>query len=117
MAALQRRGVRTAPAIARDGGSWGLVAAYFLWWIVTTLTSIAPWQSLLGNFGRGLGLLTFGSAILLFPLVRSECRSPRAVRASSTRRCSEARQSVSSLSDRPSGGTRCRRDGTPPWRR
>ena len=33
-----------------------------------------------GNFGRGLGLLTFGSAILLFPLVRSECRSPRAAR-------------------------------------
>ena len=60
---------------------WGIVAAYFLWWIVTTLTSLAPWQSLLGNFGRGLGLLTFGSAILLFPLVRSECRSPRAVRA------------------------------------
>ena len=64
-------------------GRWlgGIVAAYFLWWIVTTLTSLAPWQSLLGNFGRGLGLLTFGSAILLFPLVRSECRSPRAVRA------------------------------------
>ena len=60
---------------------WGIVAAYFLWWIVTTLTSLSPWQSLLGNFGRGLGLLTFGSAILLFPLVRSECRSPRAVRA------------------------------------
>jgi hypothetical protein len=59
----------------------GIVAAYFLWWVVTTLTSLAPWQSLLGNFGRGLGLLTFGSAILLFPLVRSECRSPRAVRA------------------------------------
>ena len=64
-------------------GRWlsGMVAAYFLWWIVTTLTSLSPWQSLLGNFGRGLGLLTFGSAILLFPLVRSECRSPRAVRA------------------------------------
>ena len=60
---------------------WGIIAAYFLWWIVTTLTSLSPWQSLLGNFGRGLGLLTFGSAILLFPLVRSECRSPRAVRA------------------------------------
>src|SRR6185295_6290483 len=64
-------------------GRWlgGIVAAYFLWWIVTTLTSLAPWQSLLGNFGRGLGLLTFGSTILLFPLVWSECRSPRAVRA------------------------------------
>jgi len=81
---IQRRERPARP----DGGPdrsgrwlWGIVAAYFLWWIVTTLTSLSPWQSLLGNFGRGLGLLTFGSAILLFPLVRSECRSPRTVRA------------------------------------
>jgi len=78
---IQRR-TRPAGTFERSG-RWlgGIVVAYFLWWIVTTLTSLSPWQSLLGNFGRGLGLLTFGSAILLFPLVRSECRSPRAVRA------------------------------------
>jgi hypothetical protein len=80
----QRRSSPARTAGASDGFRrwlWGIIAAYFFWWILTTLTSLAPWQSLLGNFGRGLGLLTFGSAILLFPLVWSECRTPRAVRA------------------------------------
>jgi hypothetical protein len=82
LAWLTQRRERPDGAPDRSGRSLsGIVAAYFLWWIVTTLTSLSPWQSLLGNFGRGLGLLTFGSAILLFPLVLSECRSPRAVRA------------------------------------
>jgi hypothetical protein len=63
-----------------NGWVRGIVAIYGLWWVITTLASLALGQSLFGNFGRGLGLVTFGSAILLFPLVRSECRSPRAVR-------------------------------------
>jgi cytochrome c-type biogenesis protein CcmH/NrfG len=51
------------------------------WWAITTVTSIAPLQSLLGSFGRGMGLLTMASAALMFFLVQSECRTPRAVRA------------------------------------
>ena len=51
------------------------------WWAITTLTSIAPLQSLLGSFGRGMGLLTMASAALMFFLVQSECRTPRAVRS------------------------------------
>jgi Flp pilus assembly protein TadD len=50
------------------------------WWAITTVTSIAPLQSLLGSFGRGMGLLTLASAALMFFLVQSECRTPRAVR-------------------------------------
>ena len=41
------------------------------------MTSIAPLQSVLGTFGRGMGLLTIGSAVLLFFLIQSECRAPR----------------------------------------
>lgn len=51
------------------------------WWAITTATSIAPLQSLLGSFGRGMGLLTMTSAALMFFLVQSECRTPRAVRS------------------------------------
>jgi cytochrome c-type biogenesis protein CcmH/NrfG len=51
------------------------------WWAITTATSIAPLQSLLGSFGRGMGLLTLASAALMFFLVQSECRTPRAVRS------------------------------------
>jgi cytochrome c-type biogenesis protein CcmH/NrfG len=51
------------------------------WWAITTATSIAPLQSLLGSFGRGMGLLTMASAALMFFLVQSECRTPRAVRS------------------------------------
>lgn len=61
--------------------TWPLavVAAYGLWWVVTTLTGLAPGQSLLGNFGRGLGLVAFGAAILMFAVAWSACRSPAAV--------------------------------------
>jgi hypothetical protein len=51
------------------------------WWAITTATSIAPLQSLLGSFGRGMGLLTLASAALMFFLVQSEGRTPRAVRS------------------------------------
>lgn len=51
------------------------------WWAITTATSIAPLQSLLGSFGRGMGLLTMASASLVFFLVQAECRTARAVRS------------------------------------
>lgn len=57
------------------------VVAYAAWSVITTVTSIAPAQSLLGNFGRGMGLLTVGSATVLFFLVRHECKTPEAIRA------------------------------------
>jgi hypothetical protein len=60
---------------------WWVVVAYLTWWLITTVTSVAPWQSLQGNFGRGMGFLTVGAAGLLFFLVRFECRTPEAVRA------------------------------------
>jgi tetratricopeptide (TPR) repeat protein len=68
---------------AAPGTRWlgAIVAAYALWWVITAVVGLAPAQSISGNFGRGLGLLTFGSTILLFPLVWSECRSSRAVAA------------------------------------
>ena len=59
----------------------GIILACLSWWAITTVTSIAPLQSLLGSFGRGMGLLTMVSAALTFFLVRSECRTPRAVRS------------------------------------
>jgi hypothetical protein len=75
-----------APAGSRPARACGtrvlgwIVAAYGAWWVLTTIVSIAPGQSLLGNFGRGLGLAAVGSAVLLFPLVRAECRTAPAVR-------------------------------------
>lgn len=57
----------------------GIVLACFAWWAITTVTSIAPLQSVFGSFGRGMGLLTMGSAVLLFFLIRSECRTARAI--------------------------------------
>jgi hypothetical protein len=59
----------------------GIILACLSWWAITTVTSIAPLQSLLGSFGRGMGLLTMASAALMFFLVQSECRTPRAVRS------------------------------------
>jgi cytochrome c-type biogenesis protein CcmH/NrfG len=59
----------------------GIILCCASWWIITTATSIAPLQSLLGTFGRGMGLLTMASAALIFFLVQSECRTPRAVRS------------------------------------
>jgi hypothetical protein len=58
-----------------------VVVAYLAWWLITTVVSVAPLQSLQGNFGRGMGLLTLGAAGVLFFLIRSECRTPEAVRA------------------------------------
>jgi cytochrome c-type biogenesis protein CcmH/NrfG len=59
----------------------GIVLACFAWWTITTVTSIAPLQSVFGSFGRGMGLLTMGSAVLLFFLIQSECRTPGAIRS------------------------------------
>ena len=58
-----------------------IVLACLAWWTLTTVTSIAPLQSLLGSFGRGMGLLTMAAAALTFFLVQSECRTPRVVRS------------------------------------
>jgi hypothetical protein len=58
-----------------------IVLACLAWWVVTTVTSVAPPQSVLGSFGRGTGLLAVGSAALLFFLVRSDVRTARGVRS------------------------------------
>jgi hypothetical protein len=58
-----------------------LIVASLGWWVIATVTSIAPMQSVVGTFGRGMGLLTIGSAALLFFVVQSECRTPTAIRA------------------------------------
>ncbi|HYB44364.1 MAG TPA: hypothetical protein VEL75_21495, partial [Candidatus Methylomirabilis sp.] len=55
------------------------IAASLGWWFITTAVSIAPGQSLLGVFGRGMGLITIGAAALVFFVVRIECRSARAM--------------------------------------
>ena len=66
----------------RAGRIFGWIAvAYLAWWAITTAASIAPGQSLLGNFGRGMGFLSVASGVALFFLVRSECRTPEAARA------------------------------------
>ncbi|HXJ84679.1 MAG TPA: hypothetical protein VMS64_39060, partial [Candidatus Methylomirabilis sp.] len=51
------------------------------WTVLTTVTSVAPMQSLLGTFGRGMGLLTIGSATLLFFVIQSQCRTLHAARS------------------------------------
>jgi hypothetical protein len=58
-----------------------MVLGFLLWTAVTTLTSIAPIQSLLGALGRGMGFVTIASAVLLFFVIQAECRSPRAVQS------------------------------------
>lgn len=73
------RGV--APPDKRARVLRGIILSCVSWWAITTATSIAPLQSLLGSFGRGMGLLTMTSATLMFFLVQSECRTPRAVRS------------------------------------
>jgi len=59
---------------------WAILASLG-WSLITTVTSIAPGQSVVGSFGRGMGLLTVGSGAVLFFLVHSECRRPEAARA------------------------------------
>jgi hypothetical protein len=76
------RRVNSAPTLG--GGTRFLrfaAGAYVAWWAITTATSIAPAQSLLGSFGRGMGLLTVASAVCAFFIVHSECRTPAAAQA------------------------------------
>jgi len=44
------------------------VVAYAAWYALTTALSLSPPQSLVGYFGRGLGLLAFLAALAAFPL-------------------------------------------------
>ena len=59
----------------------GIVLACMSWSVITTVASVAPAQSVLGIFGRGMGVLTLGFAALVFFLTQAECRSPRGVRS------------------------------------
>src|SRR5262249_44655678 len=78
----RRRAESPLPANDRAARVVGwIVVAYLAWWVITTATSIAPLQSLVGNFGRGMGLLSVASGVALFFLVKSECRTPAAARA------------------------------------
>ncbi len=77
-------GRRRASAPPADGLTRALrwaVLALLGWAVVTTATSIAPGQSLLGVFGRGMGLLPASAAVAVFFLARSACRGPAATRA------------------------------------
>ena len=58
-----------------------LVLASIAWGLVMTVASIAPVQSILGSFGRGVGMLTMGGAALLFFLIQREYRTLRDVRS------------------------------------
>ncbi|MGH2607691.1 MAG: hypothetical protein ACRDHF_01265 [Tepidiformaceae bacterium] len=58
-----------------------VVLAYLAWAVITTVTSVAPAQSVLGNFGRGVGVLTIGLAALLFFLTQSAFRAGGDVRS------------------------------------
>ena len=57
-----------------------IVLAYLSWSVITTAASVAPAQSVLGSFGRGVGLLTIVCTALLFFLAQSTCRSARPTR-------------------------------------
>jgi tetratricopeptide (TPR) repeat protein len=76
------RGPRPAAAAPGAGARLvrGLLLASLAWSVITTVTSLAPLQSVMGSFGRGMGLFTTGSATLLFLLVLSECRTERIAR-------------------------------------
>ena len=87
------------------------------WWAIITATSIAPLQSLLGSFGRGIGLLTMTSAALMFFLVQSECRTPGAVRSIVDIALLGSVRSACWRSVKPEGGIRCRSRGIPRWPR
>jgi hypothetical protein len=52
-----------------------ILAAYAAWWLLTTIMSVAPVQSLVGSLARGFGLLTVLAAVALFPLVQEACRT------------------------------------------
>src|SRR5262249_48858988 len=57
------------------------VLAVFGWTVIATVTSVAPIQSVLGTFGRGLGLMTIGAVTLLFFVIRTECRTTETARS------------------------------------
>src|SRR5262249_17923478 len=66
-----------------DGGTRAvgvIIALWLVWRSLATVVSIAPLQSILGSFGRGMGLITACSAALLFVIVWTECRQAPAVR-------------------------------------
>ena len=69
-----------SPDLASRVVSWTVLAS-LAWTAITTVTSVAPIQSVLGTFGRGMGLLTIGAVTLLFFVIRTECRTPEAVRS------------------------------------
>jgi len=58
-----------------------MVLGFLLWTATTTVTSVAPLQSLFGAFGRGIGFVTIASAAILFFVIQAECRSPHAVQS------------------------------------
>jgi hypothetical protein len=81
IAGMRQGRARMASEPDRGGRALGwVVLAYLSWSVITTVVSVAPTQSVLGSFGRGVGLMTLGFAALLFFLTRSECRTGRAVR-------------------------------------
>src|SRR5712691_8903163 len=70
----------SAPAFDRPGRVVaGLVILCTAWSLLATVTSVAPVQSLLGTFGRGVGLLTIALTALAFFVVRTRCRTPGAI--------------------------------------
>jgi tetratricopeptide (TPR) repeat protein len=78
---VARGGGRAERSTIVDGPTrvlWWTVVAYAAWWCVPTVTSIAVGLSVLGNFGRGMGLITTASAAALFFIARTECRTPQA---------------------------------------
>lgn len=77
----ERCGRTPAPADNRSRVVRGIVLACLAWWAIATVTSVAPLQSVFGSFGRGMGLLTMGSGVLLFFLIQAECRTTRAIRS------------------------------------
>ena len=58
-----------------------VIAACVTWWVITTLLSVAPLLSVLGSFGRGMGVLTLCSTAMFFFVVSAECRSASTVRS------------------------------------
>lgn len=71
-----------APAGTASAGADGplravrwTLAACAVWWALATALSIAPGQSLWGEFGRGFGLVVFLATLVLFAIVQTEVTS------------------------------------------
>jgi len=78
------RSASAQPHASPDRRGWALrsiVLAGLAWSAIATATSVAPPLSLLGSFGRGMGLVTIASAVLLFFVIQSRFRTAPAVRA------------------------------------